>query len=180
MPVVAGPDGLESDLEATRRLSTKLPESVRVKFTADRAIEVRAVEPVDFTKPSPQPAVNHAWLRVEGDLPDDPLLHQAFLAYASDIGLAPTALRPHGVTYLQPGVQLASIDHAMWFHRPFRLDGWCLYAKDSAIAVGARGLNRGQIFKQDGTLIASVAQEGLMRYTAKGGAAKPKADGGGK
>lgn len=164
MPSVPGPDGIESDLDIARRIKEKIPSSIREKLTIERPIEIRVVGPVDPLKPEKRAPEKHSWFRVTGDLPDDPVIHQAFLAYASDFGLATTSFLPHAVTYMQPGVQVASLDHAMWFHRDFRLDGWFLYVKDSPNAAGARGFNRGMIFSQDGKLVASVAQEGLMRY----------------
>ncbi len=164
MPAVPGPDGLESDLDIARRIKEQIPPSIREKLTADRPIEIRVVGPVDPLKPEKRAPEKHSWFRVTGELPDDPVIHQAFLAYASDFGLATTSFLPHAVTFMQPGVQVASLDHAMWFHRDFRLNDWMLYVKDSSSAHGARGFNRGMIFTLDGKLVASVAQEGLMRY----------------
>ena len=105
----------------------------------------------------------HVWIRATGTLPDDPAIHQAVLAYASDMTLLDTSLMPHGQTVFDKAIQAASLDHALWFHRPFRADEWLLYAQDTPSASGARGFSRGLIFKQDGTLVASVAQEGLVR-----------------
>jgi acyl-CoA thioesterase-2 len=103
------------------------------------------------------------WIRTVARLPDDPALHRYLLAYASDSGFITTALRPHGVTWLTPGMQVASLDHAMWFHRPFRADEWLLHVIDSPSAQGARGLVRGRVFDRAGRLVASTAQEGLIR-----------------
>ena len=105
----------------------------------------------------------NVWIKTTGPLPDDPAIHQCVLAYATDMTLLDTALVPHGRTVLDPGVQAASLDHALWFHRPFRADEWLLYAQDTPSASGARGFSRGLIFRRDGTLVASVAQEGLIR-----------------
>ena len=105
----------------------------------------------------------HVWIRATGPLPDDPEIHQAVLAYASDMTLLDTSLMPHGQTVFDKSIQAASLDHALWFHRPFRADEWLLYAQDTPSASGARGFSRGSIYKQDGTLVASVAQEGLVR-----------------
>ena len=105
----------------------------------------------------------HVWIKTTGRLPDNPAIHQSVLAYASDMTLLDTSLIPHGRTVFEPEIQPASLDHAMWVHRPFRADEWLLYAQDTPSAGGARGLSRGLIFRQDGTLIASVAQEGLIR-----------------
>jgi acyl-CoA thioesterase-2 len=118
---------------------------------------------MDPFDPQPRPPVRHFWLRAVGDIPDEHVLHQAVLAYASDYGLLGTALQPHGLTVRAPGLQVASLDHALWFHRSFRADDWLLYAIDSPAAAGARGFTRGSIYTKDGKLIASVAQEGLMR-----------------
>jgi acyl-CoA thioesterase-2 len=103
------------------------------------------------------------WLRAEGRLGDDPLQHQAVLAYASDYGLLGTALQPHARTVRDDDMQAATLDHVLWFHRPFRADEWLLYAMDSPVAAGARGFTRGTFFTRDGVLVASAAQEGLMR-----------------
>jgi acyl-CoA thioesterase-2 len=110
----------------------------------------------------PRPPFDNLWLRARAPLPDDPALHRALLAFASDMSLLDTSLLPHGKSIFS-NVQVASLDHAMWFHRPFRADEWLLYAQDSPSASGARGFNRGAIYKRDGTLVASVAQEGLIR-----------------
>jgi acyl-CoA thioesterase-2 len=113
--------------------------------------------------PSKRPAHRQVWLRANGKLPDDPALHRYLLAYASDHAFMTTALLPHGVTWLTPGMQIASLDHAMWFHRPFRVDEWLLHVIDSPVARGARGLARGSLFNRAGELVASTAQEGLIR-----------------
>jgi acyl-CoA thioesterase-2 len=107
--------------------------------------------------------VQHIWIRAAGTLPDDPALHRAVLAYISDFTLLDTALIAHGKLLFDADVQLASLDHAMWYHRPFRADEWMLYVQDSPSAQGARGFCRGAVYTRDGSLIASVAQEGLMR-----------------
>jgi acyl-CoA thioesterase-2 len=110
--------------------------------------------------------VRRAWFRAVGRLPDDLTTHQAVLAYASDYGLLVTALQPHGIRYRAPGLQLASLDHSLWMHRPFRADEWLLYTTDSPVTNGARGFVRGTIHSRSGELVASVAQEGLIRMTA--------------
>lgn len=168
MPTVEGPDSLKSELERIREARDKIPESVREHLTADRAIEVRVVDPVDFFAPEKKPALKYSWFRTTSPVTvSDPLMHQALLAYASDFGLASTAGMPHGFTFFKRGIQIASLDHSLWFHRPVKVDGWLLYAKDSPSAAGARGFNRGQIFSADGTLLASVAQESLIRLGKK-------------
>jgi acyl-CoA thioesterase-2 len=176
MPQVPGPDGLKTELERIRAIQDKIPPGMRDNLTAERAIEIRVVDPVDYLAPERRPAIKNSWFRTNGKIDGqidaqidgkieskDPALLQAVLAYASDFGLASTAGLPHGVTFFQPGIQVASLDHSIWFHRPVRLDDWMLYAKDSPTAAGARGFNRGQIFTHDGILIATVAQESLIR-----------------
>ncbi|MDZ7630818.1 MAG: acyl-CoA thioesterase II [Gemmatimonadaceae bacterium] len=163
MPTVPSAEVLTSELDLIREMAARIPEPLRPVLTQDRPIDFRPVDPLDPFDPKPRPPVRHVWFRSLGQLPDDPLLHQAVLAYASDHGLLGTALQPHGLSFRSPGMQLASLDHSLWLHRPFRVDEWMLYAMDSPITAGARGFVRGSIFTQDGTLVASVAQEGLMR-----------------
>jgi acyl-CoA thioesterase II len=121
------------------------------------------VDPVDPFDPDRRAPAKHLWFRAEGTMPDDPILHQAVLAYASDYGLLVTALLPHGLSLMSRGLQAASLDHAVFFHRPFRVDEWLLYAMDAPAAAGARGFTRGTIFSRDGTVVASTVQEGLLR-----------------
>jgi acyl-CoA thioesterase-2 len=176
-PNVPGPDGILNELELLKQAIDKVPLQIRDKMSAERAIEIRVVDPVDYFKPHKRPPLKYAWLRANGQMPNDPLIHQAMLAYASDFGLATTSLLPHGLTFFQPELQIASLDHAMWFHRPCRLDEWLLYVKDSPSAPGSRGFNRGQIFTLDGTLVASVAQEGLIRVQQQPRTNKDSMDG---
>ncbi len=163
MPSVPAAEVLTSELELIREMASRIPEPLRPVLTQERPIDFRPVDPLDPFDPKPRPPVRHVWFKSLGPLPDDPLLHQAVLAYASDHGLLGTALQPHGLSFRSPGMQLASLDHAVWLHRPFRVDEWMLYSMDSPVTAGARGFVRGSIFTQDGTLVASVAQEGLMR-----------------
>jgi acyl-CoA thioesterase-2 len=163
MPAVPGPDGLKSDLQRRIDLGDRLPERVRVKGVQPHGIEFRSVEADDLIAPARREPERSIWLRAVAPLPDDPLMHRALLAYASDHGLLSAALLPHGLTYMQPGVRMASLDHAMWFHRDFRMDDWLLYRLDSPSASGSRGLSRGSIFTRDGQLVASTAQEGMLR-----------------
>lgn len=125
--------------------------------------EMRPVYPRDELNPSKRPPYQQVWFRLMGTIGDDPNLHRAMLAYASDFYLLGTSTFPHAISYYQHNVQMASLDHVLWFHRPFRIDDWLLYALDSPSASGARGLARGSIYSRDGTLVASVAQEGLIR-----------------
>ncbi|HSL69866.1 MAG TPA: acyl-CoA thioesterase II [Longimicrobiales bacterium] len=163
VPNVPEPESLRSELEIIRERADKLPEHLRAVLTQDRPLDFRPVEQIDPLDPQPHPPIRHTWLRAIGTMPDENLAHQAVLSYASDYGLLGTALQPHGRTYRRPNIQVASLDHALWLHRPCRVDDWLLYAIDSPAAAGARGFVRGSIFTRDGVLVASVAQEGLMR-----------------
>ena len=128
-----------------------------------RPIEMRPLDDRNEFAPEPMPPLQRCWMRVAGPMPDDERLHQCALAYLSDWSLLDTCIWPHGVSWMGNDLQTASLDHAMWFHRPFRTDEWLLYVQDSPAAGGARGFNRGLIYTRDGTLVASVAQEGLIR-----------------
>jgi acyl-CoA thioesterase-2 len=163
MPNVPPPEQLTNELELIRGMADRIPEALRKVITQDRPIDFRPVSPIDPFHPEKREPVRHLWLRAIDRLPDDPLIHQAVLAYASDYGLLGTALLPHGVAPRSPTIQIATLDHAFWAHRPFRADKWLLYAMDSPVAAGARGFTRGTFYTRDGTLVASVAQEGLLR-----------------
>lgn len=163
MPEVEGPDGLVSELELWRRRADRMPEPIRTRALAERPIELRPVDPVDPFEPEAKEPRHAVWVRAAGELPDDPALHCYLLAYCSDFSFVTTALRPHSATWVDPRMQVASIDHVMWFHRPFRMDDWLLHVMESPSASGARGFARGQFFTRDGRLVASTAQEGLMR-----------------
>ncbi|WP_320823294.1 acyl-CoA thioesterase II [Reinekea sp.] len=163
MPNVPGPEVLEPELKIYRQHANEIPEKIRNQFTADRPIEYRIVEAQNPFRPRHGIGKRHMWIRSTAPLPDDPLIHQSMLAYTTDYGFLETALMPHGISIAQPGLILASLDHAIWFHRPFRLDQWLLYVADSPSTSGARGFVRGQIFDQQGNLVASTTQEGLIR-----------------
>lgn len=163
MPEVPAPEELAPELELIREMADRIPESLRPVLTQDRPLDFRPVTPSDPFRAQKRPPIRHVWFRTVAPLPDDRITHQAVLAYASDYGLLPTALQPHGVPFRSHELQLASLDHALWMHRPFRADDWLLYAVESPAAGGARGFVRGSIYTRDGTLVASVAQEGLMR-----------------
>jgi acyl-CoA thioesterase II len=167
MPDVPPPESLASELELIRGMADRLPESLRRVLTQDRPIDFRSVESVDPFLPEPRPATRHIWLRAVGDMPAELLAHQAVLAYASDYGLLGTALLPHGRSFRQPDMQVATLDHAIWYHRPVRVDDWLLYVLDSPAAAAARGFTRGTVFTRDGRLVASVAQEGLVRQRTR-------------
>ncbi len=168
MPEVRGPDGLMSYTELINRFQEVLPESMSDWAMMDFPIEMRPVEVSNPMSPEPSDPVQYMWLRAASELPDDPALHRCVLAYASDFVLLDTALLPHGTSYWQGKLRTASIDHAMWFHRDFKMDDWLLYSMDSPSAAGARGLVRGQFYDLDGRLVASAVQEGLMRPVANG------------
>ncbi|MBM4251810.1 MAG: acyl-CoA thioesterase II [Deltaproteobacteria bacterium] len=167
MPSVIGPDSLINDKEIVRKVAHLLPVKDRDRLLADYPVEIRSVEKIDLANPSKRPPYMHSWQRVHEQLPDDPILHQGALAYASDFGLLTVSLLPHGATLLTPGLKLASVDHAMWFHHHRPWTGWRLYARDSPIAAGGRGMNHGQIYDADGTLVASTAQESLIRVSKR-------------
>ena len=165
MPVVPDPESLEDDQQVLLRDSALSP-SMRAWVAQERPFETRAVlgrGPFDGAGDRPaRAAIDHIWLRARGQLADDPNLHRVLLAFVSDMSLLDTALLPHGKSIFSK-VQVASLDHAMWFHRAFRADDWLLYVQDSPSASGARGFNRGAIYRRDGVLVASVTQEGLIR-----------------
>ena len=142
-----------------------LPAAAQRLLKRDTPFEFRAVEPTSYSAPRAEPPVQHVWFRVTDPLPPDEDLHRCLLAYVSDYHLIGTALRPHGLSMASPGLVIASIDHAMWFHRQVRIDDWLLYAMDSPSASGMRGFARGSVYARDGRLIASTAQEGLVRLT---------------
>jgi acyl-CoA thioesterase-2 len=165
MPVVPDPESLEDDQQVLLRDSALSP-AMRAWVAQERPFETRAVlgrGPFDGAGDRPaRAAIDHIWLRARGQLADDPNLHRVLLAFVSDMSLLDTALLPYGKSIFSK-VQVASLDHAMWFHRPVRADDWLLYVQDSPSASGARGFNRGAIYRRDGVLVASVAQEGLIR-----------------
>ena len=160
MPQVAGPDGLTSLAEAFRGV-----DHPGARHLAEaRPIELRPVESNMFLDAGPeQVATNHVWMRAIGRLPDDPLLHAAVLAYSSDYSLLEPVLRRHGLVWTDRRLRVASLDHSMWFHRDARADDWLLYAQASPSAISGRGLSIGQIYAQDGALVATTAQEGMVR-----------------
>jgi acyl-CoA thioesterase-2 len=165
MPVVPQPEALEDDQQLLLR-DPGLAPHIRAWVGRERPFETRSVlgrGPFGANGERPaRPAVDHIWLKTRGALPDEPAMHRALLAFVSDMSLLDTALLPHGKSIFAD-VMVASLDHAMWFHRSFRADDWLLYVQDSPSASGARGFNRGAIYRRDGTLVASVAQEGLIR-----------------
>lgn len=171
MPEAPPPERLPSELEQRIALGDRLPAFWRPKALALHGLEYRRTDTDDILTPerrSSESTESTLWLRAIAPLPDDPLLHRALLAYASDHGLLRSALQPHGLSFLSGRVRAASLDHAMWFHRDFRLDDWLLYSTDSPSAGGVRGLCRGSVYARDGRLVASTAQEGMLRVRRDG------------
>jgi acyl-CoA thioesterase II len=163
MPDVPMPESLEDMQSLYRAALVKAPEAMRRVLEQKRPFEFRPVEPPDFSRAQKLPPIAHVWFKAVAPLPDDEALHRCLLAYASDFGLLGTALRPHALSMMSTKLVIASIDHAMWFHRKVRVDDWLLYAMDSPSASGARGFTRGSLFSRDGRLVASASQEGLIR-----------------
>jgi len=163
MPDVPPPEELPPLAKPTGEQLAMLSEKVRRFFEKDRPFEFRPVQPFDPLTPRAAPPERQIWFRALDRLPDDEALHRCLLAYVSDYNLLDTATLPHAASYLRGDLIMASIDHGIWFHRSMRVDDWLLYATDSPSASGARGFARGSIFARDGRLVASVAQEGLIR-----------------
>jgi acyl-CoA thioesterase-2 len=163
MPVVPPPETLPSESDMKALFVESAPEPVRRYWARERPLEVRPVDLRHYLSREPLEPGQQVWIRATGRLPDDPDIHRSVLAYASDMTLLDTALFAHGRNIFDRDLQVASLDHALWFHRPFRVDEWLLYSEDSPSASGARGFSRGSLFSRDGRLIASVAQEGLIR-----------------
>jgi acyl-CoA thioesterase-2 len=163
MPDVPGPEALRSESELREEIQDAVPEKLRRFFLRARPIEIRPVSPRNWFRPEKTDPVQSSWFRVAAPLPDDLAMHRAMLAYASDMTLLGTCMMPHGVTWMDGRVQTASLDHTVWLHEPFRFDDWLLYTTDSPWSGHSRGFNRGRIYARDGRLVASVAQEGLIR-----------------
>ncbi|CAM3456252.1 acyl-CoA thioesterase II [Parendozoicomonas haliclonae] len=163
MPDVTPPEEVDSELDRIRAIASVIPDNLRDKLTCDKPIDIRPVNMPDILKPEAMEPVRYVWMKANGSLPDDIRVHKYLLAYASDFNFVTTSLNPHGINFWHPSLKVASIDHAMWFHKDFRMDEWVLYSIDSPVARGGRGFVRGQFFNQKGELIASAAQEGLIR-----------------
>ena len=163
MPDVPAPESLKSEQQWRNDIVEQIPEHVRGWFMRARPIEMRPVLPANRFSGEKREAKQVIWFRAAAALPESHPLHQCVLAYASDMTLLDTSLLPYGYNLFAPELQLASLDHAIWFHRPFRADEWLLYVQESPSAAGSRSFNRGEIFRRDGALVASVAQEGLIR-----------------
>ena len=164
MPDVVGPENLPSELDMIRQRADLIPESMREKLLCAKPIEFRPVVGEDPFNPKISDPIKYVWFRADGTLPDTPALHKYLLAYASDFGLLTTSLLPHGKGVWQKDMQVASLDHALWFHADLRADDWLLYAMDSPWAGNSRGFSRGSVYNRAGQLVASVTQEGLIRH----------------
>lgn len=167
MPQVTGPDSLTSEMEIARANQHLIPEHLRERFTMDRPIEIRGVEEINMMQPQKLDPKRHVWMRANGTLPDDIRVHKYLLGYASDFSFLTVAGQPHGISYMTPKLQMATIDHSMWFHREFRFDDWLLYEVDSPSASGGRGFVTGKFYDRSGRLVASCAQEGVLRWAPK-------------
>ncbi|MGD8109081.1 acyl-CoA thioesterase II [Vibrio sp. TRT 21S02] len=167
MPDIPGPENFASESELAARISDYLPEKIKKVFCGEKPIEMRPVTVVNPLKPHKAEPKQYLWIRANGEMPDNQLIHQYLLAYASDWGFLVTALHPHEVSLMTPNFQVATIDHSIWFHRPFKLDDWLLYAIESPTASNTRGLVRGEIYNRHGDLVASAVQEGVMRFNHK-------------
>ena len=163
MPDVPPPEEVRSELDVIREKVDDLPPALRPILTQDRPLDFRPVDGSDPFEERPREPRRMIWVRTSSPIDDNPLHHRAVLAYASDYGLIVTALRPHGRSVRDPAMMVASLDHSIWFHRPARIDEWLLYVVDAPVSSGGRGFARGSYFTRDGELVASVAQEGLMR-----------------
>ncbi len=164
MPEVVGPENLPSELELMRQQEHLIPAHMKDKLLCPKPIEFRPVTESDPYNPKPTDPVKYVWFRADGTLPDIPALHKYMLAYASDFNLLTTSLLPHAKTVWQKDMQIASLDHSLWFHGELRADEWLLYAMDSPWAGNARGFSRGSVYNRAGNLVASVSQEGLIRH----------------
>jgi acyl-CoA thioesterase-2 len=163
MPDVPAPDGLKDLTHLAADILDRIPVKLRRFMTDQRPFEFRPVEQTRYDEPVQQEPVKHVWIRAVDRMPDGLALHQNLMAYVSDFELLTTSTMPHALSFTRGNVMLASLDHALWFHRPFRMDEWLLYSMESPNAGGARGYARGRFFRQDGTLVASTTQEGLVR-----------------
>lgn len=166
-PQVKGPDNLPNEQQMAQKMAHMLPEKLREKFIAERPLEIRPVQihnPLRGHVDKPQRQV---WIRANGTLPDDLRIHQYLLGYASDLNFLPVALQPHGKGFLESDMQVATIDHSMWFHRELNFNDWLLYSVESTSASGARGFVRGEFYNQQGELVASTVQEGVMRQRSE-------------
>jgi acyl-CoA thioesterase-2 len=163
MPEMPQPESLPDPEEFRAAARERAPAEFKHWYEGDRPFEQRSIEPVDPIEPRTGPPQMCIWIRAAGPLPDDIPLHQCLLAYASDMNLLDTCILPHGLSWMNPKFQSASLDHSIWFHRDFRADEWLLFVQDGPSASGGRGFNRGLVYTRDGRLVASMVQEGLIR-----------------
>jgi acyl-CoA thioesterase II len=163
MPDIQGPDELVSTRERIRKLALESSMPIPERFEQRSPIEIRPVESFDPLNPKATAPIRHVWMKTRGQLPDDSRVHKYMLAYASDMAFLPVAGQPHGISFFTKNFQMATIDHSMWFHRDFRFDQWLLYEIESPSATNQRGFVLGKFFDQQGRLVASTAQEGVMR-----------------
>jgi acyl-CoA thioesterase-2 len=168
IPDVPGPLECLTEAQMREAMMADAPPDFEVESATSRPIEMRYVDPLNEFKPEKMAPVQHVWFRTTEKMPDDIRAHQCVLAYASDMTLLDTSVRPHAISWSDTRLQMASLDHAMWFHRPFKVDSWLLYAQDSPSSSSAKGFNRGSVFTESGELVTSVAQEGLMRLHSSG------------
>lgn len=165
MPDVPMPEDLPNEVELRLAIASQLPEAIAKHFVRLRPIEIKPVDPQKYINPEPMEPTQYVWFRARKAIEKGNFaLNQCIMAYASDMMLLDTCTRPHGISWLSGKLQVASLDHAMWFHAPFQADEWLLYEMDSPSASGGRGFNRGSIYTRDGQMVASVAQEGLIRF----------------
>ena len=167
MPEVPGPEGLLNEWQHRKKISHKIDKKYLPMFLREREIEMRPVEDQDFLNPKKAPPYKNTWMKPDGTMPKDEKIHQALLLYASDMGLLGTANNPHGLNFMSPLLQSASLDHATWFHGKLDFSDWLLYHIDSPVSGNARGFSRGSIYNKKGQLVASCVQEGLMRLWDK-------------
>ncbi len=163
MPEIRGPEGLPNEQQLAAKLFNKIPEKLRPLISAERPLDIRPVQLHNPLQGHVSDPVRQVWIRANGQLPDCQYLHQYLLGYASDFNFLPVALQPHGKGFLEPDMQVATIDHSMWFHRPVNLNEWLLYSVTSPSASGTRGFVRGEFYNQQGMLLASAVQEGVIR-----------------
>jgi len=168
MPDVPMPEDLPSESNVSEEQLQQVPQLLRRWFTRTGPFDFRSVKKVDVFNPRPQPPRQDIWFRLNEKIDAPDLMHRALMAYASDFHLVGTATLPHGISFIQDDLTMASLDHAMWFHRPARVDDWLLYSCDSPSSSGGRGLARGSIYDRSGRLVASAAQEGMIRVGKPG------------
>ena len=165
MPDIPGPEKFASESELAAKIADHLPEKLRKAFCGEKPIEMRPVTIVNPLNPQKVEPKQYLWIKANGEMPDNQLIHQYLMVYASDWGFLVTALHPHGVSLMTPKFQVATIDHSIWFHRPFKMDEWLLYVIEIRTDSNTRGLVRGEIYNRQGHLVATAVQEGVMRFT---------------